>query len=274
MTMGIKGLPALMRDKALRKTPAGTLVCAKLKGLKLGIDTSTFLHAALGSQDSADDFNAQPPIPVEQIVEYLETALALFKNAEVTPVFFFDGCRHIHKAATDASRSSAAAVKSGELKALLAAGHPADYNAVRKLRKQSVFVREDIVAEAVQFLRSQNVEIRGAPYEAEWQLVAAELAGEIAGIISVDSDVFTLGGKLLIYDLQVKGDGPCNVLERDVLLQKSSAAAIGTRTTSWRLACSSARTTRPAPTDTRPTTSEKRSCPAGSGKPNLSMRRS
>ena len=70
MTMGIKGLPALMRDKALRKKPLDALVCSKLKGLKLGIDTSTFLHAALSSQEAADDFHARPPIPVAYVVVF------------------------------------------------------------------------------------------------------------------------------------------------------------------------------------------------------------
>ena len=50
--MGIQDFAPLLREPKLKKKPADTFVCEKLKGLTLGIDTSTFLHAALNSQEA------------------------------------------------------------------------------------------------------------------------------------------------------------------------------------------------------------------------------
>ena len=71
--------------------------------------------------------------PVVHVAQYLRNALGLFKKAEVTPIIYFDGCHHIHKAATDAGRRIIV-----ELNALLVAARPSDYNDVARLRKNSV----------------------------------------------------------------------------------------------------------------------------------------
>jgi hypothetical protein len=149
--MGIKDLEPLLRDPKLKKKPTDRLVCERLKGLTVGINTSTFLHAAIANQPAANAFHAKPSIPVVHVAQYLRNALGLFKKAEVTPIIYFDGCHHIHKAATDAGRRIIV-----ELNALLVAARPSDYNDVARLRKNSVVVREDIVAEAVEFLRSER----------------------------------------------------------------------------------------------------------------------
>ena len=67
--------------------------------------------------------------------------------------------------------------------------------------KKSVYVREDVLEVAVSTFREENVELFCAPFEADSQLSEWEKSGFTHGTVSVDSDFFALGSKILVDNL-------------------------------------------------------------------------
>lgn len=83
--------------------------------------------------------------------------------------------------------------------------------------KKSCFPREDIIQNVLVWAKKKGVQCIGAPFEADWQLVELEKSGIIDGIITVDSDLLVLGGRLVIMDLnRLSGTFACRVYRRDI----------------------------------------------------------
>ena len=75
----------------------------------------------------------------------------------------------------------------------------------------------------------------GAPFEADWQLIALEKEGRTAGTITIDSDLFALGGRTIVDLLRLRGKDPqpddkdlshtrgaCAIIQRPGALSKLS----------------------------------------------------
>ena len=94
---------------------------------------------------------------------------------------------------------------------------------MNKLLKKAVHVREDILAQAVDIFRVNKVEVYGAPYEADFQLVFWELSGFTDGTISVDSDIFGLGSKMFVDVLKTSSKlGNCMILKREEVMKANA----------------------------------------------------
>lgn len=69
---------------------------------------------------------------------------------------------------------------------------------INQLKKNSVYVTEDIVAGFVIWCGKKNQKVVCAFMEAEWELIRLESDGIIDGIVSEDSDCLVLGCKLAV----------------------------------------------------------------------------
>lgn len=97
-----------------------------------------------------------------------------------------------------------------DLQNLCATGDADKFSEVQKAHKKAATVTEDMLALVVAFLRSREVEVLGAPFEADWQLAYLERVGYTAATITEDIDLFLLGSKLLVLQLRGKD---CHIVD-------------------------------------------------------------
>ena len=102
---------------------------------------------------------------------------------------------------------------------------------IQKWMKKNVYVREDILAQAIHIFKQNNVEVYGAPYEADFQLVHWEKIGFTDGSITVDSDLFAMGSQFLVDELNVHSkDACCMIIEYRVVMESNAFTA---ESSSW-----------------------------------------
>ena len=100
-------------------------------------------------------------------------------------------------------------------------GDADDYEEAKKLRTSIVYRREDLAAMIINECRKMGVKIFAAPFEADWQLVSAQVDNLIDVIISDDGDLFIIGGDNIVTDLDYE-TGECCFYKRDEILQRES----------------------------------------------------
>jgi 5'-3' exonuclease len=82
------------------------------------------------------------------------------------------------------------------------------------LRGKLSIVCERVTATAAQYFRSRGVEVRGAPFEADFDCAYLQRArDDVAAVYSEDSDLYALGATTLIMGLN-RQDGKCDIVER------------------------------------------------------------
>jgi len=166
-------------------------------------------------------FHTIPMVPVFAIISTLSRLVDIAEELDVTLLVVTDGLRHPMKAAVDEGRKAKASAKMSLISELIAADRSADFNEVQKLRRESCFVRADVLKVAVDFFESRGVEVAGAPFEADFQCVHEENAGSVSAIISSDADLFVLGAKRLVMNLDLS-DGACYIVKREEALQSAN----------------------------------------------------
>lgn len=192
-----------------------TLINPKVEKKKYGVDLSVFLHKALGNVISAAEFQMVPKIPISKVDEVCLKLISLARQANIELVICTDGRYHKYKDSVNQNRKIAREDAQARLDALLLSDDP-NIADVKRWMKKAVYVREDILAQAVEVFKDNKVEVYGAITEADFQLAYWELTKFTDGTISVDSDIFALGSKFFVDDLKVDSkDGNCFIIERD-----------------------------------------------------------
>ncbi|KAL7525618.1 hypothetical protein ACHAWF_003820 [Thalassiosira exigua] len=135
-----------------------------------------------------------------------------------------DGGCHQFKQSVNAYRSKSRDAAQDELDKLF---QSSDYqqtsDSMYKLMKKAVYVRQDILHQAVELFQKNNVEVYGASHEADFQLVHWEKTGFTDGTISVYSDIFVLGSKLFVDELKTESKlGNCMILERNEVMAENA----------------------------------------------------
>lgn len=185
--MGSDGLPPLLRES--HKRPDNFKEKVKEYNVKkLAVDLSKYMHKA--AHAGCNMFHVVPPVPILTIFPILEWLINLADDAGVGLVWVIDGYVPYSK-----DRSSRAEAKA-KLQQLYNNPDPSNFSKVQKLRKQCVEQREDMIADAIQFLQTKNQEVIGAICESDHQMVYLEQTGLVDGIITDDCDIFVQGGKL------------------------------------------------------------------------------
>ena len=158
--MGIQDLSPRLRQPSERPD---SLDDPRLRGQRVGVDVSKYLHRATSSKIGAEQAMASPRVPVTQVEVVLSALLAACRkqvgetgiSRGITPVFVFDGVRPSVKSLEDRRRAKEQVGAEAQLAALYAKGNASDLNEVTKLRKRPAKVTEDVVAIALPYLRAQ-----------------------------------------------------------------------------------------------------------------------
>ncbi|EJK59105.1 hypothetical protein THAOC_20709 [Thalassiosira oceanica] len=160
-----------------------------IKGKTLGLDLSVVLHKALGDITSALEFQIQPPVPVSKIDDVLNKMILLFKRCEVKLLACTEGKHHKYKGRVNEQRKKKQSGVQESVEKLVEQfkREPSSklIDEIKKQMKYSVYVREDILAHAVDLLEENGIEVLSAPYEADFQLVYWELMGITEGTITL-----------------------------------------------------------------------------------------
>ena len=201
------------------------LINQKVNGKRVGVDLSVTLHKAISSIISAGEMQCHPKIPVSKVTKVCTKLIALARRANITLVICTDGRYHQFKNSVNSNRSDGRKRAQQELDKLLHNSEDLEKNMtdINRLMKKAVYVREDILAQAVEVFKQNKVEIYGASHEADFQLVHWEMTGFTDGTISVDSDIFMLGSKMFIDSLNVNSKlGNCKILEREDVMKQNA----------------------------------------------------
>ena len=217
--MGGKDIPKLIRESTERPDTLAGVVSG---GLPVGVDISTVLHRALSMKSPASEFHRQPMVPVAGVAKHLAKIVNVLRANGLEPLMVFDGANHPMKAGEDKKRAAARAVALKARNALLERRptRAQDLAEVQREGQKCTYMRQDVIKLAVDWCVKNEVAYMGAPLEAEWQLVSLEREGYICGIVTIDSDVLALGGKIIIDLVMWTGKGPCKIIQRDEVLKR------------------------------------------------------
>eukprot|EP00600_Ochromonadales_sp_CCMP1393_P007344 CAMPEP_0174957564 /NCGR_PEP_ID=MMETSP0004_2-20121128/2140_1 /TAXON_ID=420556 /ORGANISM="Ochromonas sp., Strain CCMP1393" /LENGTH=259 /DNA_ID=CAMNT_0016205683 /DNA_START=364 /DNA_END=1143 /DNA_ORIENTATION=+ len=123
-------------------------------------------------------------------------------------IFCFDGASNPAKEGTNTARTAKRNRILDEIQAFYTSGNHADWPQVKKLMQSAMYPRSDIILELVSWLKEKGYEVVGAPFEADWQLIQLEKEGRTDASLTVDSDLFVVGSKLLILDFALNRSNP------------------------------------------------------------------
>ncbi|KAL7516228.1 hypothetical protein ACHAWX_001262 [Stephanocyclus meneghinianus] len=193
---------------------------------RIGVDASVILHKALHNIESAREFQCIPKIPITKIDTACIKLINIARRANIELVICTDGAHHMFKGSVDAHRKKDRNNSQLLLNEIFQR-QDLDNDAIEeadKLMKKAAHVTEEILSQAIDIFRQNNIEVYGAPYEADFQLVEWENSGFTHGTISIDSDIFLLGSKMLIDSLNVEKLGNCFIYKRDDIMSTDTFA--------------------------------------------------
>ena len=222
-TMGVKYLASTLRESG--NTPDKLAECELLNGKTIGIDLSVILHKALGTNDGAGEYHLEPPCPNSGVIDKCSRFCGWAKSNNITLKVSVDGRYHPMKEEENKRRAGDRDLAQSELEKFLRTIRHNDDNTDTKkafqLMKKAARVSEKIIVTAIELFAENNVEVFGAPYESDFQLVYWELIGFTDGTYTVDSDMFAMGSKLIIDLLNFNSArGNCKLLIRDEVLYR------------------------------------------------------
>ena len=169
------------------------LINPKVNNKRLGVDFSVVLHKALGNDVSAAEFQVLPNIPITKVTEICAKLTNLARRSNVTLVVCPDGLYHLFKSSANEDRAKTRLKAQQRLDVLFQSKDPTEKMAeMKKLMKKTVFVREEILMQALIEFRRNKIELYSGPYESDFQLAFWEKTDFTDGTISVDSDIFAL----------------------------------------------------------------------------------
>jgi len=190
----------------------------------VGLDASGTMYKSATTVKGAAPFDMEPIVPLYDAVHNTMAKIhfVLDKGAKDRLIVFIDGLLPPMKEVGAGTTRGTKRMKAlNRLKEIYKDGVAGDYDEVKRLRKSIVYRREDFTAMIINECRELGVNFFAAPFEADWQLVSAQLDNLIDVIISDDSDLFIIGGDKIVTDLDYK-TGKCCFYKRDEILQRAS----------------------------------------------------
>ena len=201
--MGIKDLPKQLKESGhFRQVEP-----SEFQGLRLGVDGMVWLHRAVSMASTGEDycrlFHAEPQVPFyEALFRLLSDELRFWQDLNVTVILVLDGKENPIKGTEDRKRMDRRKKQVDALKAYLASGESSGRKKLNGLAKDACHVTREVVAYFLQWAEENTVQVRGAPMEAEHELVHMQRSAEIDWIYTVDSDVLPLGATNVIYKVE------------------------------------------------------------------------
>lgn len=179
-----------------KKAHANFVGNRRVKGKQIILDLYVFLHTAIASEEGAGMFHLQPKVPITKVETICNKIIGIFKRANATLVVCIDGKYLSIKATENIKRSETRRSAQEQVSDILSRPNPGQHvEEMKKAMKKATYVRPGIIAQAIAIFKEQNIEVHGAPYEANYQLWHWEKVGFTHGSITVDSDIFAMGDK-------------------------------------------------------------------------------
>lgn len=159
------------------------------------VDISIWFHTFIASIDVAREYHTTPPIPVHSFLRFFHDRHTALIEHRVDPFYVFDGTRSPLKGTEDVRRHQREQQAINTLALLYQRRDPSEFDLVEKARVKATFIRNDMIALVVEYLRRNNVRYIQAPFDADPQLVSLMQQGFGDCILTEDSDVFALGAE-------------------------------------------------------------------------------
>ena len=201
--MGILDLPAqLKKDKKY----VIRVDREQLTDNIVGVDAFVWLHKVVYKCSNDDDFcrrfHAEPQVPFyEQLYEFLDDELRLWEELGMKVILVVDGKPNPIKSSVDVKHEESRAKQTNDLKEFLRTGECKGHKKLKGLAKDACHVSREVVGYFLQWANEKNLELVGAPMEAEHQLVFLQKNKKIDWIYTIDSDVLPLGATNVIYEV-------------------------------------------------------------------------
>jgi hypothetical protein len=169
-TMGIKSnfvplLKGLCGEQFLKGNPS-------IMHKTIAVDLSPLIHLCLHRKGNSDEFHMSPSIPLKIFAFQLKKTLQLLISIPIRPILVCDGSRHPHKKDTDDGRAQSLATNKAKMDALLKRSDLTveEKKELDKLKRSCVWVREDVLATALEVCSQLNLTYICGPFEADFQV--------------------------------------------------------------------------------------------------------
>jgi 5'-3' exonuclease len=193
----------------------GTHNISEIPGV-IGIDGSGMIYNALKTELGSAVFDVSPKVPLYNAKQKFVKDINCVTRNDREAIMFLDGRPHLVKRAGENRTSRQEAMQ--RLCNEYNLGPLANYERVKSLRKQCVFRRDDFTLMIIDECGKRGIKVFCAPFEADWQLVAAQQAGIIDNIITDDGDLFVIGGDNIIMTEVNYYTGRCCFYKRSEVL--------------------------------------------------------
>jgi len=214
--MGVNNLSKKLRDS--KDKPDKLANSEIVRGLSIGVDLSVICHKALNTNGGAGEFHMKPQCPNSEVRDKCTKICALAKSNGISLKISVDGKYHPRKEKENETRHSARAKALAQLMVNLKEKdltEKKNVNEVFRDMKKATSVTPEIISTAVEVFKQHDMEVYGAPFESDFQLVYWELIGFTQGTFTTDSDIFAMGSDLVVDLLDLNSAyGNCKILQR------------------------------------------------------------
>jgi len=217
--MGIDGLLKALEPFAV------DMHINKFAGQKVAVDAYCWLHKATYGCSVELCTN----VPTTKYVTYCMEKVTMMRFFNVHPVLVFDGDSLPLKRAENDIRKRKREENLAKGKAKWQASEQCGKAEIETIREEArkyfrgaAKVTTQMAYELIKECKKQGVEFVVAPYEADAQLAYMARMGDVAAVVSEDSDILTYGAPVVLYKMDSCGDrGECKCIRlNDVLGHK------------------------------------------------------
>ena len=190
----------------------------------VGVDISPIIYRFMKNATASSVFDTKPNVPLYAALESVTNAISsLINKHQLNIILCFDNNGHPMKADTQAQRRKDRLYYETELNNIYSNGicDDAIADTVKSHRKNMAAPREDLIAMIKNYCDQKNILYCASPFEADWQLVALQQMGIIQYIMSIDGDLFLLGGGNIISEVSFSS-GACCIYRRDKIMLRES----------------------------------------------------
>ena len=216
--MGIKTLSAIARSSKQKKNTLKDCDAGSL----FGIDIANLLYAGATVLEGVHEFHTKPQQPMQSVLKRVQKMTALFRKFCLKQVWVFDGAAHPMKGGTHEKRWKIPQQALADVKRIMQERDPTAVDALLKAKKKSARPTPEAMALIIQWASEQDdIDVVGAPYEADHLLAWLEMSKQTQGTVTLDSDLFALNCETLIDNLSIHTtNGKCNIWNRTEVIEK------------------------------------------------------
>eukprot|EP01060_Flectonema_neradi_P030838 TRINITY_DN4554_c0_g3_i1.p1 TRINITY_DN4554_c0_g3~~TRINITY_DN4554_c0_g3_i1.p1 ORF type:complete len:534 (+),score=89.38 TRINITY_DN4554_c0_g3_i1:98-1699(+) len=202
--MGIQGLLPALKAKSRKCN------IQEFKGFRVAIDGYSWLHKSCFSCA----YELSVGVPTALYLKSFLNKIQILVNAGIIPVVVFDGADIPLKGNTNDGRQERREGAQEKAKKLLAAGER--LKAIEQYQR-ALDITGEIALSVIKVLRSNNIEVQVAPYEADSQLAYLAMSNYAHVVITEDSDLLPFGAPRVLYKVDYQSGVGDLFLQQDVL---------------------------------------------------------